>query len=267
MKDLRGFADEGTPLAEDIAVSAPWLSKATQKLGPFASAGIPALKTLGTAVESAGPKLIAADPVVVDVRELTDSAAPTAKNLQGILNTLSQTKGTEYLMDFIYGTSGSVNGFDEFGHFQRGALQVTACVSYQALLFSGCEANFSAFKPLEDENTKKKKKKKSAASGSLRTPQAELEPVPPEAVEELPELEPAPPETTVPDDPEEPAEEPPDGEGDGDGDGDGEDAGGDQADAADRKQARAAAAAASGSDQLTMDEASLLLQFLLGGSQ
>ena len=45
MKDLRGFADEGTPLAEDIAVAAAKdLSKATQNLGPFARAGIPALR-------------------------------------------------------------------------------------------------------------------------------------------------------------------------------------------------------------------------------
>jgi ABC-type transporter Mla subunit MlaD len=258
MKDLRGFADEGTPLAEDVAVSAPWLSKATQKLGPFASAGIPALRTLGTAVESAGPKLIAADPVVVDIRELTDSAAPSSKNLEGILNTLSQTKGTQYLMDFIYGTSGSVNGFDEFGHYQRGALQVTACVRYEALVFSGCEANFSAFQPIEDDSTKKKKKKKkSAAAGALRTPQPELEPLPPEEVEELPELEPAPPETTVPEEPEEPTEEEEEGN-----EPDEEDADGEQAGAADRS----ARSTAAGSD-LTMDEAALFLQFLLGGSQ
>jgi ABC-type transporter Mla subunit MlaD len=262
MKDLRGFADEGTPLAEDVAVSAPWLSKATQKLGPFASAGIPALKTLGTAVESAGPKLIAADPVVVDLRELTDSAAPSAKNLQGILNTLSETNGFKYLMDFIYGTSGSVNGFDEFGHYQRGALQVTACVRYEAQVFSGCEANFSAFQPITNASSaKKKKKKKSAAAGALRTPQPELEPLPPEAVEELPELEPAPPETTVPDDPEEP--DVPTGEGDAGSQPDAD------ADAADGRQAgasgRSAHSGADGSDQLTIGEAALLLQFLLGG--
>ncbi len=69
MKDLRGFADQGTPLMEDIGASAPHLSKATQNLPAFLRAGVPALTSLGDAAEAAGPKLVAADPVVVQTRQ------------------------------------------------------------------------------------------------------------------------------------------------------------------------------------------------------
>ena len=43
MKDLRGFADQGTPLMEDVGAAAPDLSKATQNLPAFLRAGVPAL--------------------------------------------------------------------------------------------------------------------------------------------------------------------------------------------------------------------------------
>ena len=45
MKDLRGFADQGTPLMEDIGAVAPDLSKATQNLPAFFRAGLPAFTT------------------------------------------------------------------------------------------------------------------------------------------------------------------------------------------------------------------------------
>ncbi|MDP9187900.1 MAG: MlaD family protein, partial [Actinomycetota bacterium] len=69
MKELRGFADQGTPLMQDIGSEAKDLSRATQKLAPFARAGVPALQSLGDAAEAAGPKLVASDPVVVQTRE------------------------------------------------------------------------------------------------------------------------------------------------------------------------------------------------------
>lgn len=41
MKDLRGFADQGTPLMQDIASEAKDLSRATQKLPPSCATACP----------------------------------------------------------------------------------------------------------------------------------------------------------------------------------------------------------------------------------
>ena len=45
-------------------------------------------------------------------------------------------------MDLIYNTTGSVNGFDDAGHFLRTALIATNCVDYSVGWASGCDARF-----------------------------------------------------------------------------------------------------------------------------
>jgi hypothetical protein len=77
---------------------------------------------------------------------------------------------------------GSTNGYDQYGHFLRANLQVTACLDYQTVVQSGCE---SFFQPAAPTSTKKcqqkdkkkrkkckekqKKKKSKAKSAGLRT--------------------------------------------------------------------------------------------------
>src|ERR671911_1256119 len=102
MGDLEGFADEGTPLMEDVGAVAPDLSKATQNLPAFFRAGVPALRSLGDAAEASGPKLVQADPVVVQTRDLTDKAGPASIDLSALLSTFNDTGGFQHLMDFIY---------------------------------------------------------------------------------------------------------------------------------------------------------------------
>ena len=46
----------------------------------------------------------------------------------------SKTQGFQNLMDFIYNTSGAINGFDAFGHFLRSNLQVTNCIERRGLV-------------------------------------------------------------------------------------------------------------------------------------
>ncbi len=142
MKDLRGFADQGTPLMEDIGAAAPDLSKATQNLPAFLRAGVPALTSLGDAAEAAGPKLVAADPVVVQTRDLTNKAGPTATDLAGLLGTFNDTGGFQHLMDFIYNSVGTINGFDQFGHFQRAIGLRSNCLDILTVVSLECEAFF-----------------------------------------------------------------------------------------------------------------------------
>ena len=249
MKDLRGFADQGTPLMEDIGASAKHLSKATQNLPAFLRAGVPALTSLGDAAEAAGPKLVAADPVVVQTRNLTDKAGPTAIDLAALLSTFNDTGGFNHLMEFIYNTSGNINGYDTYGHFQRALGLRSNCTDIDSQVFPSCEAFF-----VRSATTPTKKKKKKKKSSAARVPESGLAPSPPTAplppIEEvIPELDPPEeePSETTPTEPTDPPEEEPGPADDG---------------AAAAGQSRDA----SSDDTVTMQEASLLLQFLLGGS-
>ena len=253
MKDLRGFSDQGTPLMEDIGASAVHLSKATQNLPAFFRAGVPALTSLGDAAETAGPKLVAADPVVVQTRNLTRKAGPAAIDLAALLSTFNDTGGFQHLMDFIYNTSGNINGYDSFGHYQRALGLRSNCLDILTVVSLECAAFF--FQEGGTSSQPKKKKKGKAAvvpGGSGLKPNLPEQPLPP-VDEVIPELDPEgeePTETT----PTEPAEpDPADEPGPADQ--------GEQGEPASATQARAA-----NGDEVTMREASMLLQFLLGGS-
>ncbi len=104
MKDLRGFADQGTPLVTDIASEAKDLSQGDPEARPRSHArACPRCGRSGTAAEAAGPKLVASDPVIVQTRDLTNKSAPVRQGPVGaLLDTFAKTKGIEYLMDFIY---------------------------------------------------------------------------------------------------------------------------------------------------------------------
>jgi phospholipid/cholesterol/gamma-HCH transport system substrate-binding protein len=255
MAKLKEFGDQGTALFGDLKLEAKDLSRTTQKLAPFARAGIPAFDTLGDAAQAAGPKLVAANPVLVQLKDLGAQTGPSSQSLSEVLDTFARTKGIQYLMDFIYGTVGSLNGFDAFGHFQRANILVTACTTLQAEVFPGCEATFP---PAVDEPKKKKKKKKKKrsrkSSGGFSAPQGSSSPqpsIPPPTIDQLiPELQPP---------ADEPDGAPPPAPEDG-----GAEPGG-AAPATDAAQASAARGAL-GSElaPLTVDDASLLLQFLLG---
>ena len=167
MIDLKGFADQGTPLMRDVGDVAPSLNRATQKLAPLARAGVPALRTLGTAAEAAGPKLVAADPVVVQTRDLTKKTTPTSKDLSDLLTTFAKTQGFQYLMDFIYYSVANTNGYDQYGHFQRAQGIRSNCTEFEITPFPSCEAFFlqTGAAPTSAPEKKKQKKKGKKSAG------------------------------------------------------------------------------------------------------
>ena len=258
MASLKKFADEGTPLSEDLAAAGPDFSRATQKLGPFANNTVPALQTLGDAAVTAGPKLIASDPVIVALRDQAANTKPAAENLASFLDTFAKTNGFQYLMDFIYYSSASINNFDQFGHMLRANLQITPCLDYAPAPFPGCEVFFSGVAPGAAKQNAQLAKMVRAARARLGT-RADLAPSKPV----LPELEqgkddpltPAPPGDTAPVAPiapEDPPLSPPEESGS-------EDSTTTPAeDAAARKRLKGS--------KLTMGQAKMLLRFLFGGT-
>ncbi|MBK5116534.1 MAG: MCE family protein [Thermoleophilia bacterium] len=129
MVELRRFSEEATPVAADLNVAAPALAGATEALAPFARAGTPALVTLGDATEAAGPDLAASAPVIQDLGKLGEANTPAAKNLNALLKSLRKTGGTDLLYKTILNFGNTVNGFDDYGHFVRGAIQINNCTT------------------------------------------------------------------------------------------------------------------------------------------
>ena len=166
MTKLKQFADQGTPLFTAINTAAPGLSKATVNLPRFAKLGIPALTSLGNAAQTAGPKLVVSDGLLTDLVSTANSAVPVGQNFSSFLDTFTKTQGFQYLTDFIYNTVGSTNGIDAYGHFLRSNLQLTSCVEVAVSVQSGCEAFFRS--PSTPTATKKKKKKAKAKVSKKR---------------------------------------------------------------------------------------------------
>lgn len=128
MVELRRFSEAATPVATDLNIAAPSLAGATEALAPFARAGTPALVTLGDAAEAAGPDLAASAPVVNDLGALGQANTPVGKNLDDLLKTLRKTGGTDLLYKTILNFGNTVNGYDDFGHYVRGSIQINNCV-------------------------------------------------------------------------------------------------------------------------------------------
>ncbi|MGN6215825.1 MAG: MlaD family protein [Solirubrobacterales bacterium] len=146
MVSLKSFSDAGTPVFEDFGTAAPSLTDATRTLTPFSEALTVALKSLGNAGEASGPLFAKADPVVKKARDLAKSGVVPTGELAKLFVNLKKTGGWDSLTELIYNTTGSFNGFDQYGHFGRTLVTLTACVEYAAgqggTAGGGCASRF-----------------------------------------------------------------------------------------------------------------------------
>jgi phospholipid/cholesterol/gamma-HCH transport system substrate-binding protein len=145
MLSLKEFSDAGTPVLADLGVAAPSLTDATRTLTPFSEATTVALKSLGNAGEAAGPIFVEADPVIRTAGTLAKSGVKPTSELAKLFTSLKKTRGWDGLVELIYNTTASLNGFDQYGHFGRTRITLSACVEYitDPKGFSGCVANFN----------------------------------------------------------------------------------------------------------------------------
>lgn len=145
MRDLKGFSDAATPVFRDFNTAAPALTDATRTFTPFNEALTVSLKSLGEAGEAAGPVFRKADPIIRKSRELAKSGATPTTDLAKLFTNLRRTGGWEGLVKLIYNTNASLNGFDQYGHFGRTRITLSACVEYEIEPegYSGCVSNYN----------------------------------------------------------------------------------------------------------------------------
>jgi len=142
MVELRAFSEQATPVFGDLREAAPSLTRASEALVPFSNAGVPAFVSLGNAAEKTGPPLRASDPVIRQTRNLAQDAAPATRELARLLSTMRKTGGFQGLMETIFGLGGTLNVFDQFGHFTRAEIPTNVCFDYTSRPQSGCSARF-----------------------------------------------------------------------------------------------------------------------------
>ncbi len=143
MTELEGFTDAATPVISDLGDAAPAITRSTKALGPFSRAGRVAFISLGENAETAGPDLVASEPVIKDLGKLAEETEPGARLLDTFLTDFRKNFGLQHLMRFFFFAAGATNGFDSFGHFVRAVVPANNCFTYKAPSPEpGCETSF-----------------------------------------------------------------------------------------------------------------------------
>ncbi len=143
MVQLANFSTAATPVFTDLNRAADSLNTFTLGAPAFNEAGIPALISLGDMSDVAGPALVSSLPLVQKLGPLGANAKPTVTNLAALLSSLKSVGGIENLMTLIYNTTGSINGYDEYGHYLRARLTTTTCQSFYTINDLNCNAKFN----------------------------------------------------------------------------------------------------------------------------
>jgi ABC-type transporter Mla subunit MlaD len=144
MVDLGGFSDAARPVFSELLGAAPAITRLTRATPAFAEASTISLTSLGDAAEASGDNIRDADPVVVQVRNTAHASANPTFNLKVLLSSLKRSGAFPALMEFLVNSTTVLNGFDQFGHYQRTNILVSTCIFYQQPdPFPGCGANFT----------------------------------------------------------------------------------------------------------------------------
>jgi ABC-type transporter Mla subunit MlaD len=144
MDELSRFSDAARPVFSELGQAAPSLTRLNKDTIPFSAAGTKAIISLGDSTEVSGPALVGSDPVIQQVRAVANDAEPTTKELSKLLASLRETNGFKFLLTTIFGLGGTVNAFDQYGHFVRALIPVNNCFDYTSIPQSGCSANFGS---------------------------------------------------------------------------------------------------------------------------
>jgi ABC-type transporter Mla subunit MlaD len=132
MNSLQGFSDAAAPVFADLGKAAPSLTDATRTLTPFSKATTVALKSLGETGEASGPIFQEAEPIIRKTTQLSKTGVAPTTELANLFTSIKKTKGWDGLVKLIYNTTATFNGFDQYGHFGRTLVTLTACVDYEA---------------------------------------------------------------------------------------------------------------------------------------
>jgi ABC-type transporter Mla subunit MlaD len=161
MAALGDLTEEQTPLLRDLERAAPALNETFTRLGPFAEASRPAIRSLGDSSEKGLRAIRASSDEVDELRQLAAEAPRMGKPLRQVLQTLDDRKrgrpdtraretappgddptsirnssrtaftGFESIWNYVYWQTLAINEFDSISHYLRVLLIVGSdCAPY-----------------------------------------------------------------------------------------------------------------------------------------
>jgi phospholipid/cholesterol/gamma-HCH transport system substrate-binding protein len=142
MAGLGAFAGQATPVLTDLGKAAPNINTFFESLGPFSKAAVPAVQSLGKTADVASTALVKSKPLIDELNTFGVAANPLAANLNAFLTSTKSTGGIERLMDFLFYSVASINGYDSHGHYLRADLIVNLCSTYALTNSVDCTAKF-----------------------------------------------------------------------------------------------------------------------------
>jgi ABC-type transporter Mla subunit MlaD len=137
-KALGTFAGDAEPVFTTLRPAARQISRFTTSTKPFADATRISLTSLGRATRTAGPDLVASRPIIQKLGQQARTGKKPFTELDFFLGSTRKANGYRNLMLYFYNTASSLNGFDQFGHYQRTNIIITGCTEYKTAPFSNC---------------------------------------------------------------------------------------------------------------------------------
>src|SRR3954454_4070533 len=144
LQQLVDFADQTTPVLNDLHTAAPDLSRFVTALGPFSKSATTSIVSLGKATEVGRPAIVKSLPLTKQLASLAKNALPVGKNLDALTRSFDKTGGIERLMDYIFFQVTAINGFDGVSHYLRAGLMANLCSAYATVPAGGCNSNFTS---------------------------------------------------------------------------------------------------------------------------
>lgn len=117
LASLRKISRTGTPLLRDLRAAAPRLTTFTREIVPFARAGRPALRTVGTVAGARLADVRAATPVFKVLRRFVQDLELPAGQTALLFDSLTKQGGVETVMKFFYQMAAMSGGYDRISHF------------------------------------------------------------------------------------------------------------------------------------------------------
>lgn len=141
---LETFASEARPTFAALQPNAKQIADVTKKLQPFAEANRIAFESLGRATRTARPDLLASLPIIQKLGDQARSGKEPFTDLNFFFGSTREANGFRNLMRFFYNTGSALSGYDQYGHYQRTSILITACTTYSTNAGLGCRTQWES---------------------------------------------------------------------------------------------------------------------------
>lgn len=135
------LGEQTIPTFTDLKAAAPGINQLFESVPAYAHSSSAFFQSLGKTSKTAGPALVALQPLLAKVKTLGSAAKPFSTSFAELLTSLRDSGGLERILDFIFLGTGASNGYDALGHFLRAELVGAVCaLTYAVTPRSGCSA-------------------------------------------------------------------------------------------------------------------------------